>query len=105
MILDRSPEFCLKPLIYRYLLKTGHVPGDPLMGPFLSLDLYLEQIEIWSTGWCYILNIRALEQHRFLTITMPLESKDTVKQIYSQFTACYTNSSFFFLSTNIAYGV
>ena len=85
MILDRSPEFCLKPLIDRYLLKTGHVPGDPLMGPFLSLDLYLEQIEIWSTGWYYILNIRALEQHRFLTITVPLESKDTLKQINNQF--------------------
>ena len=61
MILDRSPEFCLKPLIYRYLLKTGHAPGDPLVGPFLSPELYFEQIEIWSTGWCYILNIRAVD--------------------------------------------
>ena len=61
MILDRSPEFCLKPLIYRFLFKTGHAPGDPLVGPFLSTELYSEQIETWSTGWCYILNIRALD--------------------------------------------
>ena len=27
MALNRSPEFCLK-LIYRYLLKAGHVPGS-----------------------------------------------------------------------------
>ena len=25
--LDRSPEFCFKRLIYRYLLKTGHALG------------------------------------------------------------------------------
>ena len=28
MSLDRSPEFCFKCLIYRYLLETGHAPGD-----------------------------------------------------------------------------
>ena len=61
MILDSSPEFCLKPLIYRYLLKTGHAPGNPLVRPFLSPDLCFEQIEIGSTGWCCILNIRALD--------------------------------------------
>ena len=27
--IDRSPEFCLKRLIYRYILKTGHAPDDP----------------------------------------------------------------------------
>ena len=59
--MDRSPELCLKPLIYRYLLTTGHAPGDPLVEPFLSPELNFEQIEIWSTGWCYILNIRALD--------------------------------------------
>ena len=25
---NRSPEFCLKLLIYRYLFETGHAPGD-----------------------------------------------------------------------------
>ena len=59
--LDRSPELCLKPLIYRYLLKTGHAPGDPLAVPFLTPEPYFVQIEILSTGWCYILNIRALD--------------------------------------------
>ena len=33
MALNRSPEFCLK-LTYRYLLKTGHVPGDTWDGHF-----------------------------------------------------------------------
>ena len=27
--LDRSPEFCLKLIIYRYILETGHASGDP----------------------------------------------------------------------------
>ena len=36
MTLGRSPEFCLKPLIYMYLLKTDHAPGELLVGPFLS---------------------------------------------------------------------
>ena len=61
MIPDRSPEFCLKPVIYRYLFKTGNALGDPLVEPFLSPELYVEQIEIWSTGWCYILNIMTLD--------------------------------------------
>ena len=61
MILDRSPEFCLNPLIYRLLLKTDHALGDPLVGPILSPELYFEQIELWSTWLCYILNIRALD--------------------------------------------
>ena len=34
MALNHSPEFCLK-LIYRYLLKTGHFPGDDWGGHFL----------------------------------------------------------------------
>ena len=33
--LDRSSEFFLKRLIYRYILKTGHAPGDLSDGPFL----------------------------------------------------------------------
>ena len=28
MTLDRSPEFCFKRLIYRYLLEIGHAPDD-----------------------------------------------------------------------------
>ena len=27
--MDPSSEFCFKRLIYRYLLETGHAPGDP----------------------------------------------------------------------------
>ena len=42
--LDRSPEFLFKPLIYMYLLKTSKSPGEPLVGLFLSPELYLEQI-------------------------------------------------------------
>ena len=30
---DRSPEFCFKRLIYRYLLETGHAPDDLPCGP------------------------------------------------------------------------
>ena len=30
---DRSPEFCFKRLIYRYLLETGHAPVDLPCGP------------------------------------------------------------------------
>ena len=33
MILNRSPEFCVK-LICRYLLKAGHFPGDTWGGHF-----------------------------------------------------------------------
>ena len=33
MTLDRSPEFCFKRLIYRYLLETGDVPDDLPGGP------------------------------------------------------------------------
>ena len=29
MTLDQSPEFCLDPLIYGYLLESGHTPCDP----------------------------------------------------------------------------
>ena len=36
MTLDRSPEFCFKRLIYRYLLETGHAPDDLPCGPFRS---------------------------------------------------------------------
>ena len=32
MVLNRSPEFCLK-LTYRYMLKAGHVPGGVNFGP------------------------------------------------------------------------
>ena len=31
--LDRSPEFCFKRLIYRYLLEAGHALDDLLCGP------------------------------------------------------------------------
>ena len=33
MALKRSPEICLE-LIYRYLLKAGHLPGDTCCGHF-----------------------------------------------------------------------
>ena len=33
MTLYRSPEFCFKRLIYRYLLETGHAPDDLSRGP------------------------------------------------------------------------
>ena len=31
--LDRSPEFCFKRLIYRYLMETGHAPHGLPCGP------------------------------------------------------------------------
>ena len=34
VILDRSPEFCFKRLIYRYLLETGHAFDDLPCCPF-----------------------------------------------------------------------
>ena len=33
MALKHSPDFCLK-LIYRHLLKAGHLPGDTCSGHF-----------------------------------------------------------------------
>ena len=33
VVMKRSPEFCLK-LIYTYLLKAGHFPGDTCDGYF-----------------------------------------------------------------------
>ena len=45
VILVRSPDFCLKPKIHRYISKTVHAPGDPLVGPFLSLDRYLIKLK------------------------------------------------------------
>ena len=33
MALDRSPEYCLK-LLYRFLLKADHFPGDTWGGHF-----------------------------------------------------------------------
>ena len=39
MTQDRSPEFYFKRLIYRYLLETGHDPGDPPGGPILVPEL------------------------------------------------------------------
>ena len=35
MALNRLPEFCLK-LLYRYLLKAGHFPGDTCSGHFCT---------------------------------------------------------------------
>ena len=31
--MDRSPEFCFKHLIYKYLFETGHAPDDLSCGP------------------------------------------------------------------------
>ena len=33
MTIDRSPEFCFKRLIYRYILETGYAPDDLPCGP------------------------------------------------------------------------
>ena len=49
--LDCSPEFCLKPSNRYVSIKTDHAPGESLVGPFLSPELYLEHIYVWSTGW------------------------------------------------------
>ena len=52
MTLDRSPEFLFKTHNLYVSIKTYHAPGEPLVGPFLSPELYLGQIYIWST-WRY----------------------------------------------------
>ena len=47
MTLDCSPEFCLNALSigsYRYLLETGHAPGDPQGGSSLVTEPHFEQI-------------------------------------------------------------
>ena len=48
MTLDRSPEFCFKRLIYRYLLETGHALDDPalwsMFGPIVIIRTYLNVI-------------------------------------------------------------
>ena len=49
MTLDRSPEYLFKTSYLLYLLNTYHPPGETLVGPFLSPELYLEQFKIWST--------------------------------------------------------
>ena len=41
MTLDRSPEFCFKRLIYRYLLETGHAPDDLPCGPMFGLRVII----------------------------------------------------------------
>ena len=41
--MNRSPEFCVK-LIYRYLFKAGHFPGDPFDWSFLARESKFEQI-------------------------------------------------------------
>ena len=52
MPLNHSPKFCLK-LIYRYLLKAGHVSGDTLGRSFLVLKSQ-------NTKLCYIPNTNNL---------------------------------------------
>ena len=46
MILDRSPEFLFKTSSLYVSIKnqTDHAPGEPLVGPFMSPELYLESI-------------------------------------------------------------
>ena len=48
MTLDRSPEFCFKRLIYRYLLETGHAPDDlpcwSMFGPRVIIGTYLNVV-------------------------------------------------------------
>ena len=43
MALNGSPEFCLK-LLYRYLLKAGHFPGDTWVGHFWPQGLNLNKL-------------------------------------------------------------
>ena len=44
MTLDRSPEFLFKTSNLYVAIKNGPRSGEPLVGPFLSPELYLEQI-------------------------------------------------------------
>ena len=41
---NKEGKVTLDPLIHMYLFKTGHAPGDPLVGPFLFPDPYIDQI-------------------------------------------------------------
>ena len=49
--LDRSPEFLFKASYLYVSIKNWPRSGEPLVGPFLSPELYLEQIFIWSIHW------------------------------------------------------
>ena len=47
MILDCSPEFCFKRLIYRYLLETGYAPDAVLwsmFSPRVIIETYLNVV-------------------------------------------------------------
>ena len=44
MTLDRSPEFWFKTSNLYVSFITDQAPGEPLVGPFLSPELNLEQI-------------------------------------------------------------
>ena len=46
MTMDRSPEFLFKTSYLYVSIKTDHASGEPLVGQFLSLELYLEQINL-----------------------------------------------------------
>ena len=48
MTLDRSPEFCFKRLIYRYLWETGNAPDDVPCGHVRS------QSHNWNIFKCCI---------------------------------------------------
>ena len=42
MTLDRSPEYLFKTSNLYVSIKTDHAPGEPLVGPFLSPELYFK---------------------------------------------------------------
>ena len=44
MILDRLPESLFKTSNLYVLLNSYHAPGEPLVGPLLSPELYLAKI-------------------------------------------------------------
>ena len=40
VFLEHTHLLFLKPLIFMYLLKTDHAPGEPLVGPFFPRALF-----------------------------------------------------------------
>ena len=44
MTFDRSPEVLFKTSNLNMCFKTDHAVDEPLVAPFLSLELFLEQI-------------------------------------------------------------
>ena len=48
--MERSPEISFKTSsLYVAIKKIDHAPGEPLVGPVLSPELYLEQMNLLFT--------------------------------------------------------